>query len=224
MAENAVSLKLPTFWTSQPEVWLTQAEAQFHIRNITADTTKYYYVVSALDQPTASRLLDVLQTPPAEDKYGHLKQQLLRTFALTRRDRSARLLNMASISIGDRKPSEILADMRSLAAGHTCMLFEEIFLRQMPEDIRLQMAQQDFTDLDVVAERADALWHARSQPGNINKVTQLKRNPKQPINTPKDSDTVSKGDWCFYHTKFGSKAKKCNWPCSFPGNALATAQ
>jgi len=79
MAENAVSLKLPTFWTSQPEVWFTQAEAQFHIHNITADATKYYYVVSALDQPTAGRVLDVLQSPPIEDKYDHLKQHLLRT-------------------------------------------------------------------------------------------------------------------------------------------------
>jgi len=65
MAENAVSLKLPTFWTSQPEIWFTQAEAQFHVRGITADTTKYYYVVAALDQPTAGRLLDALQSPPS---------------------------------------------------------------------------------------------------------------------------------------------------------------
>jgi len=55
------------------------------------------------------------------------------------------------------------------------MLFEEVFLRQMPDDIRLQLAQQDFSDLDVVAERADALWQARSQPGSISKVTQPKR-------------------------------------------------
>jgi len=68
MAENAVALKLHAFWTSQPEVWFAQAEAQFHIRSITADATKYYYVVSALDQPIAGRLLDVLQSPPAEER------------------------------------------------------------------------------------------------------------------------------------------------------------
>ena len=50
--QNAVSLKLPTFWASQPQVWFEQAEAQFHIRQITADDTKYYYVISALDQDT----------------------------------------------------------------------------------------------------------------------------------------------------------------------------
>lgn len=228
MTENAVSLKLPTFWTSQPEVWFAQAEAQFHIRSITADATRYYYVVSALDQSTAGRLLDVLQSPPAEDKYEHLKQQLLRTFGLTRRDRAARLLDMASLSLGDRKPSEILADMRSLASGHACMLFEEVFLQQMPDDIRMQMAQQDFSDLDAVAERADALWQSKSQrcePAalSINKIAKPKH-IKQPTRTTTDPDTISSDGWCFYHTKFGNKAKKCNLPCSFPGNASATRQ
>ena len=48
MAEkHAVSLKLPTFWTSQPEVWFAQAEAQFNLRCITSDDTKYFYVVAA---------------------------------------------------------------------------------------------------------------------------------------------------------------------------------
>ena len=58
--ENAVALKLPPFWISQPGVWFQQAEAQFTLRNITADDTKYFYVVAALDQETASRLIDFL--------------------------------------------------------------------------------------------------------------------------------------------------------------------
>ena len=67
-AANAVSLKLPPFWTSQPQVWFQQAEAQFTIHSITANDTKYAYVVAALDQDTASRLLDLLRTPPTTNK------------------------------------------------------------------------------------------------------------------------------------------------------------
>ena len=52
---QAVALKLPPFWTAQPAVWFQQAEAQFAIRGIVAEQTKYYYVLSALDQTTAGR-------------------------------------------------------------------------------------------------------------------------------------------------------------------------
>ncbi|KRX25725.1 hypothetical protein T07_516 [Trichinella nelsoni] len=34
-SKNAVLLKLPTFWTSQPQVWFEQAGVQFHIRRAT---------------------------------------------------------------------------------------------------------------------------------------------------------------------------------------------
>ena len=80
MTEHAVSLKLPTFWTSQPRVGFAQAEAQFAIRRITADETKYYYILSALDQGTAARLLDLISHPPAEDKYQAVKSRLLDTY------------------------------------------------------------------------------------------------------------------------------------------------
>ena len=69
MAEaQAVSVKLPTFWTQQPEVWFLQVEAQFGIRKITDDITKFYYIVLALDQATSNRVLDVLVSPPSTNK------------------------------------------------------------------------------------------------------------------------------------------------------------
>ena len=74
---SAVSLKLPTFWPERVEVWFAQAEAQFAIRGITSDATRFHYIVQALDQDTATRVLDLLLHPPEEDKYKTLKQRLL---------------------------------------------------------------------------------------------------------------------------------------------------
>ena len=83
---NEVAIKLPTFWAQQPEVWFLQAEAQFHIHKITDDTTKYYYVVAALDQETSGRVRDTLSAQPADNKYTDLKQRLLTTFGFSKRE------------------------------------------------------------------------------------------------------------------------------------------
>ena len=142
---NAVSIKLPTFWTAQPHVWFQQAEAQFTIRNITADQTKYAYIVAAMDQDTASRLLDLLAHTPTDDKYETIKTRLLKTFGLSRRVRANKLLNMEDL--GDRMPSALMDEMLSLLDDHQpCMLFEQLFLNKMPDHIRLQLADADFTD------------------------------------------------------------------------------
>ena len=60
--EHTVSLKLPTFWATQPKVWFTQAKDKFGLRSITADETKYFHILSALDHDTATRLLDKFHT------------------------------------------------------------------------------------------------------------------------------------------------------------------
>ena len=39
----AVSVKLPPFWPDKTDLWFAQAEAQFTIKNITTEKTKYAY-------------------------------------------------------------------------------------------------------------------------------------------------------------------------------------
>lgn len=211
-----MGLKLPTFWTSQPSVWFAQAEAQFHLRNITKDTTKYYYVISALDQSTASRMLDVISHPPEQQKYEDLKQKLLSTFSLSRRDRASKLLHFRTV--GDCRPSEVMDEMLSLLDGHKpCLLAEQIFLEQLPEDIRMQIAEDDFKDPRAVARRADILWAAKQQSPmlTVNKIATSRKDQK-----PKETQP----GWCYYHNKFGDKARKCQSPCTYSGNALAGRQ
>ena len=84
--KHTVSLKLPTFWASQPEVWFAQTEAQFHLSRITTDETKFFYVLTTLDQETATRLLDLISRPPADNKYQELKDRLIETFGLNKRE------------------------------------------------------------------------------------------------------------------------------------------
>ena len=207
MAEaNAVAIKLPTFWTEQPHVWFLQVEAQFNIRKITDDSTKFYYVVAALDQTTSSRILDVLSSPPAADKYITLKNRLLSSFGLSRRDRAGRLLHLHQL--GDRKPSQLMDEMLALLDGHEfCLLAEQIFLEQLPEDLRMSLAASDFKDPRAVACTADILWSAKQMStATISKVTAQHRKSAQPS---------QQQDLCWYHKRYGDKAKNCIQPCGY---------
>lgn len=208
---NAVAIKLPNFWNTQPAIWFTQAEAQFHIRKITDDTTKYYYIVAALDQGTASRMSDELSNPPDSEKYSNLKKKLLATYGLSRRDRASKLLHLQGL--GDQKPSELMDYMLSLLDGHKpCLLAEQLFLEQLPEDIRVILAEDDFNDPRAMALRADTLLLAKQQ-STCNDVHRVKvlRSDTKPLQPAKQ-------DLCYYHTRFGQQARKCRAPCKFSGN------
>ena len=52
---NAVTVKLPEFWTDNAWVWFAQAEAQFAIRGVTSNLTKFYYCVPALNKADAPK-------------------------------------------------------------------------------------------------------------------------------------------------------------------------
>ncbi|CAI5682198.1 unnamed protein product [Oreochromis niloticus] len=55
-AAFAVPLELPDFWLHDPPSWFVHVEAQFALRGISADDTKYHQVVASLD-PLATRRL-----------------------------------------------------------------------------------------------------------------------------------------------------------------------
>ncbi len=207
---QAVSLKLPTFWTEQPDVWFAQAEAQFNVRNVTADDTKYHYAVAALDQSTAKRVLDLLSAPPANDKYESLKTRLTDTFGLSEFERGSRLLHQPDI--GDEKPSHLMDDMLALLGKHPpCFLFRSLFLERLPEEIRSVLVHSKEEDCRQLAKAADALWEARQH--STHAVRRVSARTSKPPSAPPDKQPSS--GICFYHSKFGDRAQHCRQPCTY---------
>lgn len=113
---TAVSVKLPAFWTTNAIAWFAKAEAQFALRSITRDDTKFYYVVAALDADTSNRATHILQRPPGQDKHVTIKKFLLSTFELSEAERAEHLLNVTEL--GDRKPSELMDRILQLNGDH----------------------------------------------------------------------------------------------------------
>lgn len=120
---RAVQPRLPQFWLEDPEIWFAQAEAQFHISEIKDDTTKFYQVISQLEQRYVRELKDLIRNPPVANKYGKLKVQLIKRLSISREHQISQLL--AGEDSGDRK--RFLRHLQTLAADGV----SEEFMRGM---------------------------------------------------------------------------------------------
>ncbi|KFD44850.1 hypothetical protein M513_14273 [Trichuris suis] len=72
MALDAVSVKVPPFWSHSPALWFKRVEAQFQVAHITADETKFNYIVGNLECQVMEQCFDIIYSPPETDKYYSL--------------------------------------------------------------------------------------------------------------------------------------------------------
>ena len=212
---SAVSVKLPPFWPDKTGLWFAQAEAQFAIKGITVDKTKFSYVVSMLDTKIAVHAMDIIENPPDNDAYGTLKTRLTTTFSITDSEKANRILDMSGL--GDKTPSQCLSDMLMLVPKdqEPGFLFRQVFLRLLPVEVQTQLAQSTKTgtkaeDLRGLATEADKYFaSAGARISSVSGKSYTDESGSQSVNATSDRQL------CFYHRRFGKNAKKCQRPCTW---------
>ncbi|KAH6943866.1 hypothetical protein HPB50_000197 [Hyalomma asiaticum] len=162
LAISAVDIRLPPFWTADPQLWFLQVESQFTARRITAELTKYHHVVASLPPAIASEIRDLLVAPPAENAYTTLKQLLISRLTPSEPQRLQQLLH--DTELGDPTPSQLLRHMRQLlhTAGAATTdadsrLLRELFLQRLPVNVRMILASAADRRLSQLAELADSV-------------------------------------------------------------------
>lgn len=188
----ATSVKLPNFWMVCPQAWFISVESQFNTKNISIDTTKYEYVISALSQEAVIKVLDILQNPPATRKYETLKKALIERYSDSEESRLEQLLSTAEL--GDRKPSEFYRSLELLAGTSTTVgteLLSKLWMRKLPPYINVALVAAENRDTQHLVNLADKIFEVSPQYNNIHSIKLAKTKPaSNNVNTNNSSQNI----------------------------------
>ena len=153
----AVSIKLPPFWPADPNIWFAQVETQFATKGATNQKTMFDYVVTSVSPDITTEIRDLILTPPTENQYRRLKEELIRRTATSQQQRIQQLLSTEDI--GDRKPTQLLHRLQQLASNtilYNGVFLRELFLQHLPANVRIVLAStNDGTPITELAQLAD---------------------------------------------------------------------
>ena len=241
---SAVHLKLPPFWPADPQIWFAQVEAQFTTRGITAQKTKFEYIVASLAPEFATEVRDLILKPPADHPYDTLKDQLTKRTAASEHRRLQQLFHAEEL--GDRKPSQLLRRMQQLLGDKVNTtdgaFIHELFLQRLPSNVRIVLTSTPDADiLEDLAQLADKIMEVatpsvasvlttmeleqlRQEVSGLKTMIQALQRPRRMSygHSPSPAPQWKPQDVCWYHAKFGDNAHKCKPPCSRSENFQAS--
>ncbi|KAK9876232.1 hypothetical protein WA026_012533 [Henosepilachna vigintioctopunctata] len=240
-----VSVKLPSMWRNNIKLWFAQVESNFEIAGITNDSTKFNYVVAAIDTDILSTVSDIVLNPPAQQKYFTIKNRLCEEFSDSESRQTKKLIY--ELQLGDLKPSQLLRKMRELGNSFLSEDFlKTLWLQRLPSEVQTILAVST-ESLDKLAKLADTIVDVKTDTDrNVcavkvsnsefeilrdevkvlrQEIQELKQELRKGAqNTPRKDRRDSSGrsssrdrtrNICVFHKKFGKNAYRCIQPCTF---------
>lgn len=156
-------LNLLPFNKSDPILWFSTAEIQFRSAGIISDEDKYAQTLGVLPIEVIQEVRDILLQPPAIQPFQNLRNVLIQRLSTSLEERLQRLLREETL--GDRRPTQLLIRMKSLASDCQTNLdsniLKTLFLQRMPENVReILSITAETTPVDQLAELADKILRA----------------------------------------------------------------
>ena len=225
-----LSYKPPAFWKTSARAWFAVLESGFALEKITSDSSKYHHTVTALGNDVIEQVADVLLKPPAEHKYQVLKNRLLQRFDLTQDQRFQQLFSQASQS-PEKQPSVVLQEIKNLA-GDTLWddALRMLWIQRLSPKIQQLLLVSNTKDLQALSNLADNVFDiernafgmaivetSRTSNQTDDEVEIIKARHNQMHKSKIRRNT--NGQFCWYHTKFGKNARKCQLPCDWKSTA-----
>lgn len=234
---HPVSIHPPQWNAENVRGWFASIESQFVIKNVTDGVLKFHHLVAHLPVDVA-RLESSLayRDSVLSVDYTRLKSALITRFAADQ----SKLLNelLDDDSLGDSIPSDVYQRMVLLSQScteplSTSVLFNR-WVRKLPQRIADAMLalESPFNPVKHLPIADRLFYSSRQQEQQINAVdnkqpARPRAKPieqRQPSSVPRAASRASTNrntgssndsDLCFYHQRFGNRARKCITPCQY---------
>ena len=222
---HAGSIRLPSFDEKRPKVWFQQIEEQFVIYGVNDEKLMFAHMVGAL--PTeAYSIARAAVILPTETKYTQAKQALITAYSKNQYTRYLSVLETPPL--GDQKLSILLRSMleeldpEDEANPGTWVRW--LWFSRLPEHIREHLLQPAMLEgdervpLHALAALADLRHNKDCR--RVDLVAALSDRPASSGSRRTGQDSTGSKepehpDWCYFHNRFGSKAKKCKSGCQW---------
>ncbi|CAB3977871.1 Hypothetical predicted protein [Paramuricea clavata] len=171
---TSISIKLPPYWPSDPALWFP--------KSITAERTKYTYVVGALQPEVAQEVQDLLINPPAEEPYTNLKTKLVKRTSTSQQKQLNQLLHAKEL--GDGKPTQLYRRMQQLLGDIQLepSIMKQLFLQCLPSNAQLILASTtDKMDTASLAKMADKIVEVTPVHFTLSTVVSQSAPPPSPL-------------------------------------------
>ena len=229
---NVVAVKMPQFLETAPASWFSILEANFHIKKISTEETKFFHLIAVLPPEIVSKLGMKLE----EKNDSATKETVINIYERTKPELFSKLINETTIS---GRPSHYLQELTSIASkvGVGEDLVRHQFINALPSAISPVVAAQKDLTVQQLGTLADELTPFFTN----NQVLQVSENqrsirPKthhphknkqsgksQHLNTDiphglKPFHERQRPKICRAHHYYAEFARSCKPWCKFPGN------
>jgi hypothetical protein len=150
---------LPAFWDADPVLWFRQCESAFRRAGTVSSGVKFDHVVGKLPNAVSLSCRSLLLSINFEDKdaYERLKEHLCKNYSKSKWQQGYALLDHPGL--GDRRPSQLLQDMRALLPEKEAegVLFQCLFLKRLPTSMSDAVMAAGLENIEDMAAMADRL-------------------------------------------------------------------
>ena len=230
--------KIPAYVASDPLTWFRAVEACFHIHSIRRDSDKAALIIAALPAKQLQQVSSIISATTS-DQYAALKRRLISTDAPSFQDNWERCMALPHLRPGD-KPSDLYAALTSWLTDiqdPDNPWVRATFISKMPEDVRMMLLAYPNCTLEQLSTFADSLSASlsakrRTSPPVFSMAVDTdggEATPSPVLTTPpppvlavraprQDSRTPQVSTLCWFHQRFGDKARSCKPGCPRAGS------